>query len=634
MSRKLLFGIGVVVIGVAVALGRRWLRQLVDRQGGTPMTLGAAVWTGAVAGAFGGLVEAGVLAARHLLFGHPARRFAWDLVWMAPLAAGLTLGAIAFAIALWAIAIGPRRALLRPRSRLVVLPVVALAAWPALAVPWLGLHPAAIALIALGLGTGAARMTDRPAGFGRGLRLASWLLVGGLAGSTALGVWYLPRVREWRALQGLPNAPASAPNVLLLVLDTVRAASLSLYGHLAPTTPNLERWFDGGTVFDWAFAPAPWSLPTHAALFTGRHPAELFTEYHRPLDATHTTVAEIFAKAGYRTGGFTANRTYTSRASGLARGFARYEDYPITIGRFVASSGLAETLLRPWLPRTPAWRNARKRSEASTDEVLRWVDQSPERPFFAFVNYFDAHDTYLSPLATRRRFDPQGPLIIEKREGITEADLAPTRAAYEAAIAHVDEHVGRLLDQLEQRGILDRTVVILTSDHGEHFGEHGLQNHSVSLYRPLLHVPLAIRTPAGKAGPGRRVGAAVSLVDVAATMVELGLGQAESRLGGRSLARFLGPQPIHEAGPVFAEGTRGETALPHEPWFRGRMRSVVALPFHWIALGDGSEELYDLSIDPAETTNLAEKTSYQGTLGRLRLLRDSLDGVVGPNRAP
>ncbi len=130
------------------------------------------------------------------------------------------------------------------------------------------------------------------------------------------------------------------PNVLLITLDTVRAANLSLYGYSRQTTPNLDRFAKRGVVFDKAFATAPWTLPSHASLFTGRWPHELSTDYTVPLDGTHPTLAEYLSRQGYRTAGFVANLGYCSFGTGLARGFEHYEDYRRSLGQIASSSTL------------------------------------------------------------------------------------------------------------------------------------------------------------------------------------------------------------------------------------------------------------------------------------------------------
>ena len=136
---------------------------------------------------------------------------------------------------------------------------------------------------------------------------------------------------EYRASAALPPAPADARNVLLIVWDTVRAGNLSLHGYGRRTSPNLERLAGRGVRFDQAFATAPWTLPSHSSLFTGRWPHELTADWRSPLDETYPTLAEYLAAHGYDTAGFVANLDYCSRETGLSRGFAHYEDYPIEL---------------------------------------------------------------------------------------------------------------------------------------------------------------------------------------------------------------------------------------------------------------------------------------------------------------
>src|SRR5262249_37940885 len=154
---------------------------------------------------------------------------------------------------------------------------------------------------------------------------------------------------EWQAHDRLPPAPRGAPNVLLITLDTVRAKNLSLYGYGRHTAPQLERWAKRGGTFDRALATAPWTLPSHASMFTRRHPhpprrprPPRSAGWPTPLDSPSPPLAEVLASHGYATAGFVANRYYAGFDSGLGRGFARYEDYRLTPGEFVNTSTLAK----------------------------------------------------------------------------------------------------------------------------------------------------------------------------------------------------------------------------------------------------------------------------------------------------
>src|SRR5262249_11159297 len=212
----------------------------------------------------------------------------------------------------------------------------------------LGMYPKlqayAVLLLAAGLAMQTARLiTGHARAF---LTLVyctiGWLaaLIGGLAVSLLL--WQI--LSEQRAFATLPPAPPGAPNVLLITLDTVRAQSLSLYGYARPTTPQLERWAKTGVRFERALATAPWTLPSHVSMFTGRFPHEMQVDWVTPFDAAYPTLAEVLRTHGYATAGFVANLIYCSYEMGLNRGFSHYEDYPVSLTQFILSSAFIRSV--------------------------------------------------------------------------------------------------------------------------------------------------------------------------------------------------------------------------------------------------------------------------------------------------
>ncbi len=210
-----------------------------------------------------------------------------------------------------------------------------------------------------------------------------------------LGLTAGPAVLERYRLSRLDQPASGAPSVLLIILDTVRAQNLGLFGYQRPTTPRLEAYSRSGVVFLNAIAPAPWTLPTHASILTGQPPAALSTSWRIPLDHAYPTLAEMLSARGYATGGFVANLLYTSRSTGLNRGFLHYEDYDLSWSLWAHSAWLTEQI-GTWLARQLQNRPmlVRKRAPQVSSELLRWVSSLRGRPFFAFLNYFDAHWPY------------------------------------------------------------------------------------------------------------------------------------------------------------------------------------------------------------------------------------------------
>jgi arylsulfatase A-like enzyme len=410
--------------------------------------------------------------------------------------------------------------------------------------------------------------------------------------------------------------------VLLLVLDTQGASNMSLHGYHRPTSPWLSEIAQEGTVFEHAIAPAPWTLPSHAAMFTGRYNLELKTEWFTGLDQRYLTIAEELRLRGYRTGGFVGNTIFTNDFYGLAQGFSVYRDEAIHPGGILESSWLgrhAVGRLRRWLG---DYRNlGRKRGDSINREFLGWLDDQPAaQPFFAFLNYFDSHGPYRAPRPFESSFGTGTGrywLVSERSDDYTGEELTELRDHYDGATRYTDSTAGALLQALRRRGVLDRTLVIITSDHGEAFGQNGWMGHGNSLYLETLWVPLIFRYPA--AVPAKlRISTPVSLREIPATILDLaGLGSA--RFPGTSLSRHWSPDSVRRAG--------SDTLLSE----LGAAKSLLAGRFHFIAEDSSTERLYDFTVDPHEKHDLAT-----GAPEILRSFRVSLRRLVDPEgrRAP
>ncbi|MBK7925225.1 MAG: sulfatase [Gemmatimonadetes bacterium] len=580
-------------------------------------------------GVVGGALDVATVLLRRAWLGQFTAR-SRDVLWLAPLGYVLVfaLGALLLGLIAWR----------RPRFPALWLTVFAAAAGIALSVTFLllgqRLHPAALGLLALGLGAQAARLAAarEAATLRLARRAAPWLLVALLA-VAAVQLGGRAR-RERQAAAALPAAAPGAPNILFLVLDTVRAASLSLYGHPRPTSPELERLGREGVVFDQALAPAPWTLPSHASMFTGRWPHELSTGWFRPLDARDSTLAEALAARGYRTGGFVANLIYTDYEKGLARGFQRYEDFPLGLATLLRSCTLTRRLsdtraFRRWLGTDQVL--GRKHAAVVNAEFLDWQATTGERPFFAFLNYFDAHDPYLPPddwfrrIAGHDRPSHLSPFrrlgMAGRHAGMRPADVQLERDAYEASIAWLDDAIRQLLDSLEARGVLANTIVVVTSDHGEEFGEHGAYLHGHTLFRDAVHVPLLLWAP-GRVPAARRVARPVSLRDLPATLLEF-TPAAGSAFPGRPLQRFFGDSVPAPEAPVLTEVQKAIRMPEWYPGAHGALRSLTDTAYQFIQHADGSHQLFAWPTDPEERENLYRSPPGRALAeGYLALLRE------------
>jgi arylsulfatase A-like enzyme len=629
-----------------------------------PRRLGAldvlllSVWCGLAAG----LLEVGVRILGRVLDPRSSLYLrSRHFVWMVPLSnlllfslAGLFLAA---ATRLW-----PRRGgWLCPRL------IGFWAALPVLSVSSARVYPVAWAVLALGIAMILARALERQANRLRWRLLASFpgllVLVLVSAGSVFGGDWL-----KLRREAGHPLPAPDSPNVLLVVLDTVRADHLSLHGHERPTSPNLERLAQRGIQFDEARATAPWTLASHASFLTGRWPHELEPEWMTPLHWSCPTLAEFLGASGYATAGFVANTLYCSYDTGLDRGFTHYQDYvPTRLGLFrtawlvdrallttaglglLASRSLGLGVLPSWFDATlqPLLEMDRKKDASEVNrEFLGWLSRraEPGRPFFAFLNYYDAHAPYVLPQGGKYRFGlpPQDQtdfrVLVEEWQSIHDKPRLPpryltlARDCYDSCLAYLDEQLGTLFDELERRGVLDRTAVIVVADHGEGLGEHELFDHGESLYRTEIRVPLLVVLPS-QSRSHRVVAEPVSLRDLPATIVDLlGLGTG-SPFPGRSLARFWREPPPEESSRAL-DGVISELKSPNpsdpnhgrSPAYRGPLISLAMGDYVYILnQGDGTEELYNQSEDPRELLNRAGDKAMQPLLRHFRRQLDRLN---------
>jgi arylsulfatase A-like enzyme len=370
-------------------------------------------------------------------------------------------------------------------------------------------------------------------------------------------------------------------------------------------------------------------------MMTGRWPHELSTGINRPLDRTYRTLAEVLAARGYATGGFVANATYCGAETGLDRGFEHYEDHPLSVVDVVWTTAIGQRLLLqgPLQPERRARGNPndyhRKDASQVRRRVIDWVGHQGDRPFFAFVNLYDAHDPYLPPSDCTRRFTT-GPGSVEEvkvlerwfisdKNTLSPEQIQFTLDSYDEGIAYLDDQVGRLLDDLERAGKGDDTLVIITADHGEHLGEHGLYGHASSLYDSEIHVPLLVLLPKGSHA-GRTVAGQVSLRDLAATVADV-TGLGTGTFPGSSLTRHWRSSGTPDDVPSLSEVDAPVMGAPNQgrsPVFRGPMQAVATGDYVYIHNGDGKEQLFEIRSDSGQSRDLATAPEARSVLEELR----------------
>lgn len=409
------------------------------------------------------------------------------------------------------------------------------------------------------------------------MKLPRWTAVAALALSAACGTQSPP------------------PNVLVIVLDTVRADHLSCYGYPRPTTPRIDALAAGADRYTRARSTAPWTLPSHASLFTGKFPHEHGADARKtvqgqffdswPLDANEWTLAEALAAEGYRTAAFVANAAYVNERHGLAQGFEVFKSEKMRAPDVLAAA-------------------------------LAWIQggqgDAARKPYFLFLNFMDAHRKYnVAPLAPERAAQlpavptrDVGELLDELVQTVLATENTPSEQlvsdvidAYDLGLANADHALGQLFDALRAAGTLDNTLIVITSDHGEYFGEHDLVEHSKDVYEPVLSIPLIVKRPAQSAG--RVLDAPLSIADVPRIVFE-SLPQDKRA----SASRFPGSSPERGLLAELRYTRSKDMGAPYGKRF-DRERAVF-YSNHWklIRSSDGQHELYDLSKDPRELANL------------------------------
>jgi arylsulfatase A-like enzyme len=412
------------------------------------------------------------------------------------------------------------------------------------------------------------------------------------------------------------------PNVILIVMDTVRADHLSVNGYARKTTPNLDRMAAGATVYARAIAPANHTLPSHASLFTGLYPIShgahpLAAEDRRTpsaeglaLGSRFRTLAETLSARGYLTAGVAANYAFVSSGYNLDQGF---DLFATRFSRCAPPSPFP--LLRPLSPVSPAGppSNGYFAAPDINRDVFALVGrlQRKPNPFFQFVNYMDAHGPNAPAPPFDRRFAGKDAAftleefrdlrdrVLQQRRSVTAKEREHVISQYDGAIALLDEQLGRLFGYLKRLGIYDSSLIIVTADHGEAFGERDLFEHGTSVYQDQVHIPLIIKFPNQQ--EARVVREPVSLTDIVPTVLDV-VGLAPDKdAEGTTLRRPA--DSLRRA--VVSESYPRPYFLNLSSRFHRIDRAYLKDRYKLIVSTGGESELYDLDADPREQQNVA-----------------------------
>ncbi len=343
-----------------------------------------------------------------------------------------------------------------------------------------------------------------------------------------------------------PQAPPGAPNVVLVSIDSLRHDHLSCYGYPRPTSPTIDRLAAEGVLFRQALSTTSWTLPAHAALFTGLYDsAHGLVDNGLKLSEEHVTLAEVFRENGWRTAGFFGG-PYLHPVFGLGQGFESYQSCMTSV-----PDSLGEDELRAESRRFKSVSHADVTGPRTIAEVERWLEEADERPFFLFVHLWDVHYDYIPPAEYVAQFDPGYEGTLTGVDVMSNPSIGPTlpardlqhlMALYDGEIRFTDENLGRILDALRGRGLLENTIVVVTADHGEEFMDHGGKGHRRTLYDEVLRIPLVLHWDGhfgGQAGTPRVVDDQVRLIDLMPTLLTLAGIAERPAMMGRDLTPLL-----------------------------------------------------------------------------------------------
>jgi arylsulfatase A-like enzyme len=614
-----------------------------DNSAAAPWNAGSLLILGLGSGIVVGFIEGlGLLLFQRINWARwgPMMHVSWEIVWISPI-----VDAILF-LSLTLICIAVSRLTPRiPAMRVLVFLLTFFSVYD-----WLTLTSRLLLRACLLLALGVAVAFTRWCGKHEGAFLrfwkrttpwmvAAWVLAfAGIQG----GKW----LHERSAVANLSPAVTGAPNVLVIVVDTLRADHVSSYGYARPTTPNLDRLAQQGVRFDNAISPCSWSLPSHVSLVTGLYQFEHEVGSVQPEPwlgwgnngmGGFPTLGEALERRGYRTGAFSANRTYFSRDLGFGRGFVHFEDYFHSPSDAFVRTLYGREFARIYLKRSEqslvkrtlrklgfnslldqdaegsgSYGGAfgvRKHADVVNQEVTEWVDRDRQRPFFAFLNYFDVHDPYGGPRDYPKTSWPQQ----------SELD------AYDNGVKYVDDYIGRLMEELRRRGLANNTLVVITSDHGEALGQHHLRTHGKALYWEQIHVPLVIWYT-GHVPAGVTVTTPVTNAAIPATIMDLLGAGPQSPFPPSSLSTLWQtggvpnwPEPLSELAHNAISDKEDRAARTLVPTSStGSMKSLVTTRWQLITHETMGDQLYDWVLDPAESFNVTHPLEGQVTIEGLK----------------
>lgn len=431
------------------------------------------------------------------------------------------------------------------------------------------------------------------------------------------------------------------PNIVFIVLDTARAENLPVYGYKRNTTPNLQKLAAEGTVYNNAISPSPWSLPSHASMLTGKLPSnhETYAE-NQYLNSEDPLLTTHLREKGYTTYGISSN-SWVSPEFGFGTGFDSFTStwklFETDIGSRTLSDASIGERIRTYL-NNDALKSVLnvlyrqiyfKKYDYGALRVNHEAKKTlatAEEPFFLFLNYMEPHLEYGPPKFTEEFVSGQTDIdqdawsYIFDLKSKTEQEFKILQGLYDAELKYVDWRVGKLLNRLKEQDQYDNSLIIVTSDHGENIGEHGLMDHQYCLYNTLLHVPLIVKYPNKlQEEISDRITTPVSTLDLFPTICSVCGINVENAFDGEILpqrtgnenryvvSEYLSPMPSVE--DIVEQYSDLETS--DVSWVDRTIRSVQNNHTKYIQYEDGEKQYFNLEIDPKEEQNIIEQVSTE-----------------------
>ena len=435
------------------------------------------------------------------------------------------------------------------------------------------------------------------------------------------------------------------PNIILISIDTLRADHLSCYGYYRKTTPNIDNLASEGTIYLNNFSTGVWTPPAHASMLTGLYVSEHGVYGDKRLADSVPTIATVLKGNEYQTSGFVNNS-----AVGALVGFDKGHDTFVEVWKGIKPKSIIERIIRGGVRRIRKRLGYEDMGADKTNKLFYdWIrnHMDKERPFYAFLHYIEPHNPLDPPYPYKNKYlnkkmfkntdEPKikkvanNPLICFVEDlSLNDDEIDILKALYDSEIEYTDSKIGEVVEILKENNLYDDTMVVITSDHGEHLGEHNLWSHAASLYREILHIPLIIKFPEGIEYI-KKVDSYTQLVDIFPTVMKIA-DIPENALNNNSGISLVYNKKngnlFHDL--VFAEW---EGRIPYfiEKRLTGPKSSLITSKFvkkmwmvldskyKYISSSDGQDELYDLKNDKNELNNLISKNQEVAARMKMKL---------------